>query len=448
MNNSVDNEQTHPSSLSRASSMREAQDLSQQVASRLAPLCARVWPERFVRLYGHHLAQSIQNMPGLPGLPGVDLSLGYAPAVLCPPEAPSELRSIQDVLSHSRHLIISGSLGVGKTALLRALAWEYASRLDPASGDQPISRLSAQAQEGSLPILIDLASFARESKPPFDLLFDSMATCGLPATRSFLREYLQQGKCILLCDNLHTVSDPARRAELAEMVERFGGNVWVMAQRPTTWSIDLPAFQRVTLRGIDPHALATFLDRLAGERAGDLPALHAAFERNATLRELAHIPLMAIVILRQVLATPGRTIHLPDLYEACLTTCLSEWDVATRHETEFPITEHVAALRAIAYRMQQTQASAIDGDVIHRLIEQELHLTAGNEAERWFESLTSERGILCPVAEGSTDYRFFAPGMQNYLAGMARHPSPADEHAARPYAFSPANRQPAGQRAG
>ncbi len=396
--------------------MSETQDLKHRVTSRVAPLLTYIWPKRFVRLYGRRLAQSVQNLPSLPGLPSVDLATGYAPATLCSSEDRSELCSIQDVLGHSRHVIISGCLGAGKTALLHALGWEFASSLDPSFTSRLVSVLPGQDQGSFLPILVDLGTLAHQSKPPFDLLLDSMAENGLPTTRSFLREYLQQGKCVLLCDNLHQASDPEKRAALAEMVERFGNNIWVIAQRPTTWSVDLPGFHKGTLHGIDRPSLASYLDHLAGERAGDLASLYAAFERNAALRELAEIPLMAAAMARQVLAIPEHRVRLPDLYGACLTTCLGEWGATSQNGTGFPMAEQVALLRTIAYKMQQDRAWAVDGNELRQLIEQSLHLAAGRDTQRRFESLTSEYGILCPVAEGSADYCFFAPSMQSYLA--------------------------------
>ena len=267
-----------------------------------------------------------------------------------------------------------------------------------------------------MPILVDLTTFADGTKPPFDLLFESMREYGLPSTRSFLRDYLQQGKCLLLCDNLHRLADPEKRTQLAEMVERFANNMWIMAKRPTPWTVDLPGFQTAILLGSGCRFLGACLEHLAGERAPDLAVLYTACERSVALRDLARLPLMAAAMVRQVVDSPGHTPRLPDLYEACLTACLDEWNAPAQTEAGVPRADQVSVLQTVAYEMHRARQLVIDGPSFRSLVRERLCPATATTVELWLQNLASAGGILGPAAEGSADLAFFSPSMQSYFA--------------------------------
>jgi len=411
--------------------MSETRQNKQRLISRIAPLLTFVWPARYLRSYGHQMARSLQRLPRLEGLPDLDLAAGDTQGPLSRLEITSEGgssgnghpersdaagSSIRELLARSNHVIISGSMGCGKTALLRALGWDLACSLAPTAVDQPATHLSAQGQENLLPIFVNLDEFARGDKPPFDLLFESLGEHGLPATRSFLRDCLQQGRCVLLCDNLHRVSDPDKRAQLAEMVRRFGHNTWIIAKRPTDWTLDLPGFETSVLRGTDCCSLPDCFENLAGERSADLAALYAACERNQALRDLARLPLMAAAMVRHILALSGHALRVPDLYEACITACLGEWDGLPRDGVSLSLMDQRSILQAVACEMQQARTWVINKDSLRRLIEEHRSSVGKIRAALWVDSLASEGGILGPVAEGSSDLAFYSPSIQSYLA--------------------------------
>ena len=356
-------------------------------------------------------------------MPELDLATGYSPATLSALEATSGAEAsgaptstIQEILAQANQVLVVGALGTGKTALLRALAWELASSLSPAPAEEETPSRATQAQGGHLPIFVDLAAFAHNGQPPFELLFASLGQYGLPATRSFLRDHLQQGQCMLICDNLHRLSDPVQRAQFAEMVDRFGRNVWIIAKRPTTWTLDLSGFKTAILRGTECCSLAACLDQLAGDRSADLAPLYAACERNTALRDLASLPLMAAAMVRRVLASAGQAVRVPDLYEACITTCLGEWETGSREGAKLPLADQMAILQAIALEMQQACTWSISRDSLRRLVAEHPSSAGQSAVGQWIDDLAAEGGILGPVAEGNSDLAFFSPSMQSNLA--------------------------------
>jgi NACHT domain len=199
-------------------------------------------------------------------------------------------------------LLILGAPGAGKTTLLLQLARELLDRAehDP---DQPI------------PVVLNLASWAREHKPLAEWLADELAV-GYTVPRHLARAWLAQDVLTLLLDGLDEVADPHRAACVAAL------NIWrgthglvplVVCSRTAEFQAlasGLRVEESVELQPPTAEQIDTYLGYL--EATGTtLADVRAALVGDPALQELLSSPLMLHVVALTYRGRPALALEEP-----------------------------------------------------------------------------------------------------------------------------------------
>ena len=390
--------------------------LTHQLESKVAPILAPLFPDRYRGVYLRHLATTSAQLQVLPGLPESTMETGYVPLLLSAPAHGAVTQNVLDALSQSPRLLLSGPMGSGKSTLLRWLAWEFAGRLDEPYIHNLTFRLFGKAREWLVPLWLDLHLFAGKNAPFSEFMLESTSQQGFTGARGFLSQQLGAGQCILLLDGLEALHDPAKQAQIARAVSDYPGNIWVIATRPTVTLPALPGFSIMQLSGMSDAGIGSFLQQYLGAHVTGTDEIQAACERNLSMAQLVKMPLMLAAMCRAFRHNKARRgARLPVLYDSCLET-LNEWGAQAGDGNSFAFEDKLRLLEHIACAMQRQERSTLNHDEMLTLINQGLLTTDQERTEAFREALIEGMGIVCPVGIGSQDWGFLAPALQSYLA--------------------------------
>lgn len=324
----------------------------------------------------------------------------------------AESLTIGRALRRERFHVVLGPSGSGKTTLLRCLAIALCrpgtvlSLLDAHHGTEV--PLDAGAQEGTVPLLLELKAFASalRSDPKTELasfLVDHYRD-ELPS----IEELLTEGRALVLLDGYDDVFDVDMRrwtsAQVRAAAERYPRARFVMTSRPHGYEA-MPLPGEVTEWQIVPFDEARirrffqgWFEALAGEaEAGaEQPAVALLDEVLARprIRAMAENPMLSTLI---VLVRRLRSGLLPErravFYEAAVLTLAELWSSgpSARDEEERPDPDLlIHALAEVAWR-----ASTESGNREIRRAELEEWLRAGLAYDPEWEGARGERAVEC-----------------------------------------------------
>jgi predicted nucleotidyltransferase/transcriptional regulator with XRE-family HTH domain/energy-coupling factor transporter ATP-binding protein EcfA2 len=348
----------------------------------------------------------------------------------------------QAIRCHDRILLLGGP-GSGKTTLLRCLALDAAT----ADGTDSIA---------DTPLFLRLGDYAQagDQRTPMDLA--SYVAAGIRAERQadpeeMLRERLEQGDCIVLCDGLDEVARgrPVKelQRELERFISRYPRNRLVLTSRPT--GLDWEPWKRLGFRRLelspwDDQRICDFLDRWMAiavpgrsasakaqrqQRTGQLWQQIAADER---VRAIGSNPLMLAVLAALHVAYGVLPRRKVDLYAKVVETLLESWEAAKSsarpghllHGTHLEGREYAWLLSDVALEMQRNDLTVSPrwwlADRVERFLGEQLGLereAAKRESDRVLRYLCERAGLL---VERSPDvFAFWHLTFQEYFAAKA-----------------------------
>lgn len=359
--------------------------------------------------------------------------------------------SVAQALQRYQRMVILGGPGSGKTTLTRWLAVVFA-RSEQAQAD----KLGADFGQDRLPVLLELRRFtdhlhAASPPGPVPHLGAAIATyisqhayyTGTPA--ALIQQALAQGRCLLICDGLDEIADPALRRTLGEAIQalcqhpdqHYRDNLLVVTSRPYGYrDVALGgAFQRCEVKEFSPEDVKHFVRAWyataygSGEHA-EAQELIDAIAANERVGELAANPLLCTIIAivyRNNRVLPNRRV---ELYLKCCEALLDTWernkaikdsglvggyDWQTKLELLAPVawwlhseTERLAAPEAAFVEQLAAVLRARKlGDPAQ----------AEQEARRFIQVIRDRSGLLQGRGDGSLE--FMHRTFQEYLA--ARH---------------------------
>jgi hypothetical protein len=182
---------------------------------------------------------------------------------------------------HGRRLLLLGAPGSGKTTALMAFARDAVSRR---LGDPSLP----------LPIVAPIAAWDPTQHPPIDQWLGGL----IPSLAGRIPDLLARGGALLLLDGLEELGDRLKGAEEADGEARNDPRVLFLQQLPENNQIVLTCRVAeyhaigvqarlqgaVTLRPLDDEQVRVYLARV--------PALLAALEQYANLRDALRVPLL------------------------------------------------------------------------------------------------------------------------------------------------------------
>lgn len=257
---------------------------------------------------------------------------------------------IELVRSHNK-LVLLGGPGAGKTTLLRYLAMKHATAL------LANQRILQDLGEARLPLYLRIAHFAEggEGRSLGDFLIQSIRgeAYADTALAALAKEWLAQGRCLILLDGMDEIIELSKRAEIARQVDALirmcekAGNRFIITSRVAGYrfaqvSGDIPHF---SIRDLDEKQIHIFLehwfkaaevfetpdassDKLAQKPESGIDGITRAIAMNPGVRKLASNPLLLNTIAfihRKGARLPQRRI---ELYRSSVAILLRNWELA------------------------------------------------------------------------------------------------------------------------
>lgn len=267
-----------------------------------------------------------------------------------PTEVTREPRALTELVQNHAKLVILGDPGVGKSTLLRYLAYQQASMLRSRMGE------GTQLDEARMPLYLRIANYAEHGKGRSLDEFLPHHVCGEIRDGNTLsrlvKDWLEAGQCLVLLDGLDEVIEPAQRSEIAGEINSFlrkhedAGNRFVVTSRVAGYRSaplagDIPHFR---VQDMNENQIDCFLTQWcnAVERfqTPDLPVsmtsqkaqneidgIKKSIAENPGVRRLATNPLLLrtlALIHRTGSRLPARRI---DLYRLAADTLIRDWEL-------------------------------------------------------------------------------------------------------------------------
>ena len=354
-------------------------------------------------------------------------------------------RALRDVLPETRHVVVLGGPGVGKSTLMRYLA--------------RVCALGAEAMEAGLgwgealvPVLVPLARFgeARRARAALTLrawVDEEMEARGGPALRAAVGEALEEGRAMVLLDGVDEVPDDRARSALVQAVDTFlsahAAARIVVTSRPYGYARVRGEVPHFTLPNFSPAQVEEFVgkwqrarERREHPEAPDLRRAEAEAEglldeirRNPRVAELATNPLMLVIVslFRQ------ERVRLPEervqLYDKAVRTLLNTWSQWRTHlapdpgGTVLPPGTMLRVWGAVAEWMRRERNTGVvpRGDLQRKLVEilrdrEEIEGRAEETADAYLRAAANRAGIL--EERGRDLFAFWHPTFEEYLAAV------------------------------
>ena len=334
----------------------------------------------------------------------------------------SERVSLDAILQGN--VVLSGTPGAGKSALLRWLA------------------VTSVERGGRIPILIELGRLPDEissgrvspSWPAVlpEMLARQQAFAGIPQT--FFADALASRDCLLLFDGLDEVASAQARLRISEsLVELsrvYPNHRVILTTRPgplaETETVLRTRFRVCQVKPFTSENVQAYFERwysrdanlTAGQSKTEAQALFSRIQSNPRLADLSGTPLLA-TILFLIWRNEG---YLPELkvqlYDRCC-RMLMKWqsvrEIGREHQAAIDEERPTRILAAVAYAVHSRgQSRAGRSDLL--MIVQEASAMGGVEAGALLDSLAVRSGVLQRF--GPDQYGFPHQTLQEYLAAL------------------------------
>ncbi len=364
--------------------------------------------------------------------------------------------SLDEVLSLSSRLIITGGPGSGKTTVLQHIAWSLARTF--LKKDEKIAKEKLGLNPPiPLPIYAPLSLYAsylrdlpngeRRKKTIVAFLAEHLlqSQTGLNIDAKFIDNLLDEGEhVLLLLDGLDEIPDEDERGEIRQDIEQLAAGKEklriVVTSRTTAYqgqSVLGRGFQHLSVLPIDEKQIASMIEQAykaifpnslpkakkkASELIKGIKKLEA--DRRERLADEAQTLVSSPLMVRMFLIVHFNNRNLPeqraDLYEKAIEAMLSsdytlDEDVSRDIRNRIGVKLSREMLALLAFRMHQRgqeQGREIEEDALKKILNNEPSYAP---FVRQLLSQTRQRGTLLEERDG--EYRFIHLSFQEFLVG-------------------------------
>ncbi|MBU7047763.1 MAG: SIR2 family protein, partial [Theionarchaea archaeon] len=345
--------------------------------------------------------------------------------------------TIKEALSDSasKHMVILGDPGIGKSCLLQYIALKASTNAGESLG----------IENQLLPVLIPLREYSQFGKKKMfkEFIFDYIQKriCSLP--ENVLESFLEKNLFFFLLDGLDEVVSESERIDVSRQVEQF------MAQYPRMKIVltSRPAgYRPAALIGSIPHfTLAdfnneeikeflmkwfTFLDKIEEEKFDAAKTEKKAYDlagiivKREKILHLARNPLLlTILVLIQRIGgkLPERR---AEFYDLAVKTIAGRWEIWKNLQTDkrknLPTQKMIfAILEKVSFKLHNEKQENVVGVKeleiwLKEIMEEEMGYSSDKEIEDFIWMVTERAGLL--VERGVELYGFVHLTFQKYFA--------------------------------
>jgi hypothetical protein len=348
-------------------------------------------------------------------------------------ERPLE-RSVEEVLSQHRRIVVRGEAGSGKTTLLQWLAVRAAQR----------SFTGSLAEWNTLiPLYVPLRAFARDEELPRAARFVDYGAGVLAGAEPpyWVHNLMRSGQALVLLDGLDELSGKLLKQVgpwVADLVRTYGESTFVVTSRPSALaqlSLIGEGFRECALQPMSEADILTFVDHWhraalrqvvsdteAVQLTESQKKLESALATSRDLRDLARSPLLAALVCA---LSRDRRGNVPrdrlSLYATALEVLVYRRDEDRGLRASPPVgyAEAVLLLQDAAYWMLRNEEATIERaefvDRVARRLPGMSQIRADPETVAAY--LLERTGLLREPTEGEIDFVHLT--FRDFLAAKA-----------------------------
>ncbi|HRI59578.1 MAG TPA: NACHT domain-containing protein [Saprospiraceae bacterium] len=225
------------------------------------------------------------------------------------------------IANRLQKFIVLGKPGAGKTTYLRFLTLMM---LDPKSG--------IEKQNRRLPIFVTLHDWAQRSVPLMKYLTEQFDICGFEEAQDFVKQMLEQGKCLVVFDGLDEVSREADQdgiiRQIRDFADKYLDNQFIISCRVAAYNHWFERFTDVEMADFNDEQIETFIHNWFHRTPKVASDCWERLNASPQLSELASVPLLLTLICVAFEENFDFPPNRAELYKEAIDALLKKWDAS------------------------------------------------------------------------------------------------------------------------
>lgn len=334
----------------------------------------------------------------------------------------SDEKELPDIILRNRNIVILGPPGSGKTTMLRHLS----------------RNLVMDKELGLIPILVPLREYARYLKDESDTsilhyLEHYFRSHCLEIPDKFIARQLSSGGCIVMLDGLDEILSEKDRITAASNIEEFAAsfgkdNIIIVSSRVSAYRpVQISYFNHFMIQKLTLSQIREFISKWfqmveEREQSDEYKRLIHQLTSDVGLLSLSANPLMLSLICLAGLQGIPIPRKKADLYDMCVKTLLSSWEVKKGLPSKLSEPQRFDILKSIAYNFVEKRWITATEYEILSFIEKKLENASLTDSQRkdlaivLLKHLIERSGLF--VEREPNIYGFVHLGLRDYLAAL------------------------------
>jgi len=338
-------------------------------------------------------------------------------------------------MAEEKTFAVVGPPGSGKSTLLNILAVTYAE-------DKADDMLGFK--ESRLPLFLPLKHLPSDLKPLPQILSELLQNAGCSVKNDFVRQQLENGRCIVILDGLDETGDNTRRIEVAEWIMKsisaFPDNRFIVSCRTTEWELvripSIPYAHILKLSSDEIQGIVKNWEKYFTAKSNH-DSIHGTLisktltdsilrSGNRDLRQLAETPLLLTIMVILHLNNVDVPERKVEVYEVFMRTLLGEWDEVKnlgiadiQNRTENRLLFFQSLCLYLLENEDLKEELNLEIDHLVSFITNQLESIFGQciQISTFLESIAARSGLIYEI--GNNRYGFAARGFLAFLAARA-----------------------------
>jgi hypothetical protein len=346
----------------------------------------------------------------------------------------NQIRSVKrepgfEITNKEQYLNVLGSPGNGKTTFLKRIGLEALLPKDSKTCKSGFE--ISQFKHDCLPVLIELKRFKNEEIDIFGIIKNEFSTCNFPESDSFVKEFLEKGKLLILLDGLDEVPNDKVDiiiSNIQDFADKYKKNRFITSCRTAFYKTFFRSFVDIEISLFDDDQIKQFVRNWFSTETDKINCTASVFidvlfnENHQPTLELARTPLLltflCLVYDDRFKFPPNRSL----LYRRAFVILLERWAAEKRvHNDEiykdFHTDLEIEMLSEIACEMYGAEKIFFSKDEllfkINNFFENALNIRTKINSSKILEAIEVHQGLL--IERANEVYSFSHLTIQEYL---------------------------------